>query len=45
MKALLKVLSVAGLTLTIVPAFFVFSGAITWGNWSDAVDHASLLLR
>ena len=38
MKALLKVLSVAGLTLTIVPSFFVFSGAITWER------HATLMV-
>ncbi len=30
MKSILKVISFAGLVLTIVPAFFVFSGALTW---------------
>jgi len=30
MKHLLKAGSVAGLGLTVVPAFLVFSGALTW---------------
>lgn len=30
MKAILRVLSAVGLAFTVVPAFFVFAGAITW---------------
>ncbi|MFZ0428209.1 MAG: hypothetical protein WAO20_08835 [Acidobacteriota bacterium] len=38
MKVLLKAVSAIGLVLTIVPAFFVFAGAITWDR------HAGLML-
>jgi hypothetical protein len=38
MKPLLKILSGAGLALTIVPAFFVFYGVITWER------HAALMV-
>ena len=38
MKNLLKIVSFTGLGLTVVPAFFVFSGAITWDL------HATLML-
>jgi hypothetical protein len=37
MKILLKLLSFAGLGLTILPAFFVFGGIITWNT------HATLM--
>lgn len=37
MKAVLKILSGAGLALTILPSFFVFYGAITWER------HATLM--
>lgn len=38
MTALLKILSFAGLGLTVVPAFFVFAGTISWDT------HATLML-
>lgn len=38
MTALLKILSFAGLGLTVVPAFFVFAGTISWDT------HALLML-
>ena len=38
MKNLLKILSFTGLALTVVPAFFVFAGTITWNL------HATLML-
>ena len=38
MKNVLKLGSFAGLALTVVPAFFVFAGAITWDL------HAALML-
>ena len=38
MKNLLKLVSAVGLVLTIVPAFLVFSGSITWDG------HANLML-
>lgn len=38
MTALLKSLSVAGLGLTVVPAFLVFAGTIPWET------HATLML-
>lgn len=38
MKWLLKLLSFAGLGLTVGPAFFVFAGTITWDT------HALLML-
>ncbi len=38
MKLTLKILSAAGLGLTIVPSILVFSGVITWQT------HASLML-
>jgi hypothetical protein len=38
MRPLLKLISLAGLGLTVVPAFFVFAGAITWKT------HAALML-
>lgn len=38
METLLKVISAAGLALTVVPAFLVFNGTIEWGT------HATLML-
>jgi hypothetical protein len=38
MKILLMAISFAGLILTVVPAFFVFAGSITWQT------HARLML-
>jgi hypothetical protein len=38
MTTLLKLISVAGLGLTVVPSFLVFAGAITWQT------HATLML-
>ena len=38
MNALARLLSFAGLGLTVVPAFLVFTGALTWGT------HALLML-
>ena len=38
MTALLKLLSLAGLLLTVVPAFLVFAGSLTWST------HATLML-
>ena len=38
MQILLKLLSFVGLALTVVPAFFVFAGTITWST------HATLML-
>lgn len=32
MKAILKLTSAVGLALTVVPAFLVFAGAITWAS-------------
>ncbi len=37
MNWMLKLVSAVGLALTIVPSFFVFTGAITWSR------HASLM--
>ena len=38
MRTLLKVISIAGLGLTVVPSFFVFAGRIAWAT------HAALML-
>jgi hypothetical protein len=38
MRALLKLVSYAGLGLTVVPSFLVFAGVITWQT------HAELML-
>lgn len=38
MKALLKIISFAGLALTVIPAVLVFAGEITWDT------HATLML-
>lgn len=38
MKAILKLLSAAGLILTVIPAFFVLYGAMAWDS------HAQLML-
>lgn len=38
MKVLTQILSAAGLALTVGPAFFVFTGDITWDT------HATLML-
>lgn len=37
MSTVLKLVSLAGLVLTVGPAFFVFAGSITWGT------HATLM--
>jgi hypothetical protein len=38
MMTMLKFISAIGLALTVVPAFFVFSGAITWNS------HATMMV-
>ena len=38
MKNVLKVISIGGLALTVIPAFFVFAGDISWDR------HATLML-
>ena len=43
MSLLLKVVSVAGLGLTVVPAFLVFAGTITWTTHAWAMMVGSVL--
>jgi hypothetical protein len=38
MRALLKLISIVGLGLTVIPSFLVFTGAIAWQT------HATLML-
>lgn len=43
MKYLLKIGSFLGLALTVVPAFFVFSGALTWDIHAALMAAGALL--
>ena len=43
MKYLLKLGSFLGLALTVVPAFFVFSGALTWDTHALLMAVGALL--
>ena len=43
MKTTLKLLSLVGLTLTVVPALFVFSGSISWDEHAAAMLAGTVL--
>lgn len=43
MKYVLKIISYLGLGLTVIPAFFVFSGTLTWGAHATLMAIGALL--
>lgn len=43
MKIFIKTISYIGLALTVMPAFFVFAGKITWGTHAKLMFIGTLL--